>query len=53
VDLSAGVGKPRELVLWMQKPEKILREVDHPGESYCGDSVYGDQLVRANSSFAY
>jgi hypothetical protein len=41
-DLSAAVGKPRELVLWMQRPEKILREVDHPGESYCGDSVYGD-----------
>ncbi len=41
-DLSAVVGKPRELVLWMQKPEKILRDVDHPGESYCGDSVYGD-----------
>src|SRR5438874_12291131 len=41
-DLSAAAGKPRELVLWMQRPEKILREVDHPGESYCGDSVYGD-----------
>lgn len=41
-DLSAAAGKPRELVLWMQSPEKILRAVDHPGESYCGDSVYGD-----------
>jgi hypothetical protein len=41
-DLSAAVGKRRELVLWMQSPEKILREIDHPGESYCGDSVYGD-----------
>ena len=41
-NLSAAVEKPRELVLWMQNPEKILREVDHPGESYCGDSVYGD-----------
>ena len=41
-DLSAAVGKPRELVLWMQSPEKILRDIDHPGESYCGDSVYGD-----------
>jgi hypothetical protein len=41
-DLSADAGKPRELVLWMQGPEKILREIDHPGESYCGDSVYGD-----------
>jgi hypothetical protein len=41
-DLSAAVGKPRKLVLWMQSPEKILRDVDHPGESYCGDSVYGD-----------
>jgi hypothetical protein len=41
-DLSPAVGKPRELILWMLRPEKILREVDHPGESYCGDSVYGD-----------
>jgi hypothetical protein len=41
-DLSAAVGIPRKLVLWMQSPEKILRDVDHPGESYCGDSVYGD-----------
>lgn len=41
-DLSAAVGKPRQLVLWMQRPEKILRQIDHPGESYCGDSVYGD-----------
>jgi hypothetical protein len=41
-DLSAAAGRPRELVLWMQSPEKILRDVDHPGESYCGDSVYGD-----------
>ena len=41
-DLSAAVGKPRKLVLWMQRPEKILRELYHPGESYCGDSVYGD-----------
>ena len=41
-DLSVAAGKPRELVLWMQRPEKILREVDHPGESYCGDAVYGD-----------
>ena len=41
-DLSAAAGKPRELVLWMERPEKILRNVDHPGESYCGDSVYGD-----------
>jgi hypothetical protein len=24
------------------KARKILREIDHPGESYCGDSVYGD-----------
>jgi len=43
-DLGAAVGKPRQLVLWMQHPEKILREIDHPGESYCGDSVYGDHL---------
>jgi hypothetical protein len=41
-DLSTAVERPRELVLWMQNPEKILREIDHPGESYCGDSVYGD-----------
>jgi hypothetical protein len=41
-DLSAAVGKPRQLVLWMQSPDKILRDIDHPGEAYCGDSVYGD-----------
>ena len=41
-DLSAAVEKPRQLVLWMQSPDKILREIDHPGETYCGDSVYGD-----------
>lgn len=41
-DLGAGLGGPRTLVLWMQHPEKILREIDHPGELYCGDSVYGD-----------
>jgi hypothetical protein len=41
-DLSAAVGKPRKLALWMQSPEKILRDIDHPGESYCGDLVYGD-----------
>jgi len=41
-DLTDAAGKPRELVLWMQHPDKILREIDHPGESYCGDSVYGD-----------
>jgi hypothetical protein len=42
VDLGAAVGKPRKLVLWMQNPDRILRDIDHPGESYCGDSVYGD-----------
>jgi hypothetical protein len=41
-DLSAAAGKPRQLVLWMQNPEKTLRSIDHPGETYCGDSVYGD-----------
>src|SRR6266436_9184602 len=41
-DLSPAVGKPRQLVLWMQNPEKTLRNIDHPGEAYCGDSVYGD-----------
>ena len=41
-DLSAAAGKPRQLALWMQNPEKTLRNIDHPGELYCGDSVYGD-----------
>jgi hypothetical protein len=41
-DLSAAVGKPRQLVLWMRHPEKTLRNIDHPGEAYCGDSVFGD-----------
>ena len=41
-NLSAAAGKPRQLVLWMQHPEKTLRNIDHPGELYCGDSVYGD-----------
>jgi hypothetical protein len=41
-DLSAAAGKARQLVLWMQNPEKTLRNIDHPGETYCGDSIYGD-----------
>ena len=41
-DLRAVPGKSRQLVLWMQNPEKILRKTDHPGDVYCGDPVYGD-----------
>jgi hypothetical protein len=32
-------GKPRELVLWMLHPDKVVRSKD---SSYCGDLVYGD-----------
>jgi hypothetical protein len=40
-DLSAAAGKPRQLVLWMQSPQKVQRDTN-PENGHCGDSVYGD-----------
>jgi len=38
-DLSSVAGKPRELVLWMRNPKRVVR---HPDAGYCGDAVDGD-----------
>jgi len=39
VDISATVGKPRTMVLWMERPTKEIR---FPGTHNCYADVYGD-----------
>lgn len=38
-NLTTNSEKSRALVLWMQQPEKVVRD---PDAGYCGDAVYGD-----------
>ena len=41
-DVGTVAQKPRLLVLWMRNPKE---EVRNPNQGYCGDAVYGDNLV--------
>jgi len=39
--LNTGPGKARSLVLWMEKPDSVVRQ----DGGYCGDDVYGDYWI--------
>jgi curved DNA-binding protein CbpA len=43
VDLNVVAEKPREMVLWMQTPKRVVRD---PNDSWtCANAVYGDDWV--------